>query len=305
MKLLRELPATPLFSTSSVLTLGNFDGMHIGHQAIIKKVVETAKSQQKASVVLSFENHPSEVLYPDRPVNKICTNEHKIQLIKNMGVDLLILLKFTKEFSEQSAEQFIHHLQTLLPFSHLILGWDATLGKDRKGNKETIKGIAEREHFGVEYIEQQTVDEVAVSSSLIRKFIQEGQLETAQKLLGRPYSVLSAVDRGLGKGKQLSCPTANLDVKNLCIPPLGVYAVNIFVDQQLFKGVANLGIAPTVREDKVPLLEAHIFDYEANLYGKTIEVILTSYLRPEKKFANLEELKLHIQQDILKARSLG
>ena len=302
MKLIRELPSTPLFSTPTVVTIGNFDGMHVGHQAVIKKLTETSHQTGLPSVILSFENHPAEVLRPETPICKICTTEYKVHLMEKMGVDVLILLRFTKQFSEQSAEQFLHNLQKVIPISHLVLGWDATLGKDKHGGKEIVQKIAKRKDFNVKYLDQQMVEGIPVSSSHIRKLIQEGKLAGVEKLLGRPYSIYSSVLKGEGKGKKLGFPTANFNVKGLCLPPLGVYAVIVIVDSIPFKGVANLGIAPTMRDDKIPVLEVHIFDYDASLYDKSIEVIFSSYLRPEKKFANVDELKSQIRQDIAAAK---
>jgi riboflavin kinase / FMN adenylyltransferase len=305
MKLIRELPLTPIFQTPSVITIGNFDGMHLGHQAVIKKLVETAHSKNLPSVVLSFENHPLEVLRPDIPICKICTPEHKIHLLEKMGVDVLILMTFTQEFSEQTAEEFLFNVQKKIPFSEMILGWDATLGKNKHGNKAVVQALAKKNHFHVHYLEQQNVDGLPVSSSQIRQMIQEGRLDQAQKLLGRTYSIYSTVYQGKGNGKKLGFPTANLNVQGLCLPPLGVYAVTSIIDNVPFKGVANLGIAPTMRKDHIPVLEVHIFDCQENLYEKSIEVKFSSFLRPEMTFSSVEDLKIQIQNDIFKAKQLS
>ncbi len=302
MKLIRELPSPPIFDTPSVVTIGNFDGMHLGHQAVIKKLIETAKKRDLPSVVISFENHPIEIIHPDVSICKICTNEHRIHLLEKMGVDALILLQFTKDFSEQSAEQFLQKLQKAVPFSHLVLGWDATLGKNKHGNKEIVQEIAKKSHFSVDYLDQQKVDGMPISSSQIRQSIQAGKLDDVKKLLGRSYSIYSKVFKGEGKGKKLGFPTANFDVKGLCIPPLGVYAVTSMINQVPLKGIANLGIAPTMRDDKIPVLEVHFFDYDENLYGQPINVIFSAFLRPEKKFSSVDELKSQIQNDISRAK---
>lgn len=303
MKIIQELPTSLDYQKPSVITIGNFDGMHVGHKAVLKKIVETSQKLKQPSVVISFANHPSEILRPHTSTCRICTAEHKTRLMEKMGVDLLVLLNFSKNFSEQSADQFLVDLQDRIPFSHLILGWDATLGKDKHGNKEIVQEIAKKNHFHVEYLNQQLINEIPISSSQIRKFLQEGKLKQASQLLGRPYSIYAPVYQGEGKGKKLGFPTANLNVKGLCLPPLGVYAVTSLIDNLPFKGVANLGIAPTMREDKIPVLEVHLFDFEKNLYSQSIEVIFSSYLRSEKKFSGIEELKAQIQRDIVQAKA--
>lgn len=301
MKLIKEFPDKPIFD-KAVITIGNFDGMHLGHQAVIKELIDTSHELKIPSVVISFENHPLEVLRPDIPICKICTSEHRMKLMEKMGIDSLVLLNFTQTLSEQSAEQFLMNLHLRQPFSHLVLGWDATLGKNKHGNKEIIQKIAAKHQFAVDYLEQQKVNDAIISSSQIRKLIQEGKLDEVKKFLGRSYSIYSTVYQGEGNGKKLGFPTANFNVKGLCLPPLGVYAVTAKFNTHTIKGVANLGIAPTMRKDKIPVLEVHLFDYHENLYGRSIEVIFSSFLRPEKKFISIEELQNQIQNDIAKAK---
>ena len=303
MKLIKSLPLQPLFNTTCALTVGNFDGLHVGHQFLLKKLIEISHQNQIPSVVISFENHPTEILRPGKPICKICTNEHKIKIFEKLGIDTLILLPFTKELAGLSAEEFIINLQKHLPFSHLILGWDATLGKNRHGNKEIVQAIARKQNFHVTYLEQYKVDQTPVSSSAIRACIQEGTLHEAERLLGRSYSIYSPVFKGEGRGKKIGFPTANLDVKGLCLPPLGVYAVTAVINEIPFKGVANLGVAPTVRQDTSPTLEVHIFDFDKNLYNRSIEVIFSTYLRPEQKFRSVDELKQQISKDVERARN--
>ena len=193
MKLIKAIPQKPLFKTPCAITIGNFDGLHTGHQFVLKRLSGISHQNQIPSVVISFKNHPAEILRPERPICKICTNEQKIKIFEKKGIDTLILLPFTKELSELSVEEFISNLQKNIPFSHLILGWDATLGKNRHGNKEIVKDIAKKQNFQVEYLEQYKIDQTSVSSSAIRACIQEGNLQEAERLLGRPFSIYSAV----------------------------------------------------------------------------------------------------------------
>lgn len=305
MKLIRELPAHPLFSSPCVITIGNFDGMHLGHQAVIQKLKETAHANQIPSVVISFANHPAEILRPEIQLKKITTLPHKIQLMKQTGIDALVLLTFTQTFSEQNAEEFLTFLQQKLPFSHLVLGWDATLGKDRQGDKDIVLDLAKKGNYKVSYLTPQMNQSTPISSSQIRKLIQDGKFDEIEKFLGRRYSIYSTVYKGEGKGKQLGFPTANFNIDHLCTPPLGVYAVTTLIEGQRFPGIANLGIAPTMRKDNHAVLEVHLFDFNEDLYNKNIEVVFNRYIRPEKKFSSIEDLKNQIQHDILVARSLS
>jgi riboflavin kinase/FMN adenylyltransferase len=276
--------------------------MHLGHQMLLKKLASEAKKENKASVVISYTNHPAEVLRPQTPICRICTLEQKTQLIEKLNIDLLVLLTFDKEFAAQSAEEFLTKLQTSIPYSQLILGWDATLGKDREGSKDTVKKLATQYHFKVDYLDQLLTDQKPVSSTEIRKNLAQGHLKEIEHLLGRKYSILSKVFKGEGKGKKLGFPTANLDVRGLCLPPLGVYAVDALIDGKSYKAIANLGVAPTMRQDSTPILEVHVFDFEKDLYDQSIEVIFKSFIRPEKKFTGPDELRAQIAKDIQLAK---
>jgi len=286
----------------AALTIGNFDGLHLGHQAVINRVKELAQKEQEHSIVLTFLNHPSEVLNPDKAVSKLCTQKHKIKLLDELGIDAVILLRFTQEFSRQTAEEFLKKIYERFPFKHLILGHDAVMGKDRQGNPEQIKKLAQSLNFQVQYISPYLIEGKPVSSSSIREALRTGNLQDVEKMLGRKYSIYSNVGTGKGKGRGLGFPTANIDTDSLCLPPLGVYAVSAKVDGKTFPGVANLGIAPTVRDDGKPILEVHLFDRSIDLYGKDVEVNFHGYIRPEKKFSDLTHLKERIGLDIEEAK---
>lgn len=302
MKIIKQLPLKSPLDRPAIITIGNFDGMHLGHQMLLKRLANEAKKENKASVVISYTNHPAEVLRPHIPICRICTLEQKTQLIEKLNIDLLVLLTFDKEFAAQSAEEFLTRLQTSIPYSQLILGWDATLGKDREGSKDTVRKLATQYHFKVDYLDQLLTDHKPVSSTEIRKNLTQGNLKEIEHLLGRKYSILSKVFKGEGKGKKLGFPTANLDVRGLCLPPLGVYAVDALMNDKSYKAIANLGVAPTMRQDSTPILEVHIFDFEEDLYDQSIEVIFKSFIRPEKKFSTPDELRTQIAKDIQIAR---
>lgn len=287
-----------------VITIGNFDGVHAGHQAILKHVTDLAKQRHTQSAVITFSNYPSTVLRPGHPVQLICTTEHKVHLLELDHIDRLFLLKFTREFSDQSAEHFLTELQRVLPISTLVLGSDAHIGKNREGNRTSIEALAAKLGIAVEYFPDHLQDGVRISSSRIRELIRQGDLIGVQKLLGRPYSIYANVMRGSGRGTSIGFPTANVAVENLCLPPLGVYTVTIDYQGRMLPGIANLGVAPTVRNDRSPVLEVHLFDQNIDLYGQYVDIRLQSYLRPEKRFDNLADLKLQIARDILTARQL-
>lgn len=288
----------------TVLTLGNFDGIHLGHQLILKKVKELSKAHQLLSAVITFKNHPSWLLNPNQPVHILTTAEHKLKLLEQFGIDIVVMVDFDKNLSNLNADAFLDKVANVLPFRYLILGYDAKLGKDRKGDRQLIESIAKEKHFCVDYIPAFSVDGVPISSSNIRKCITNDDLIKAKELLGRPYSIYAKVLPGQGNGKKIGFPTANIDCSSLCIPPFGVYAVKVEFDGKSLDGVANLGFAPTVRSDHCPLLEVHLFKPTGDIYGKTVEVLFEEFIRPEKRFEDLALLKAQIEQDVAQAKKI-
>lgn len=287
-----------------VLTIGIFDGVHKGHQAVIRRMHELADPQNLLLAAVTFENHPATVLRPDMSVQYLCTMEHRLKLLDELGIDLLFLLPFTASFSRLSAEEFLKQVYSVIPFSHLILGYDAAFGKDRSGDKKLVKEIADEMHAKVEYLEPINVDGAPISSSRIRMLINQGDLTQTEQLLGRPFSVYGPVVAGRAHGKNIGFPTVNIEVARLCIPPIGVYAVQVHHNGNTINGVANLGVAPTLRNDNRILLEAYLFDWHEDLYGKHIEVIFCHYLRPEMKFDSVSALQKQIEHDVAEAKSI-
>jgi riboflavin kinase/FMN adenylyltransferase len=302
MKLLHSLPHLGEPSFPTVLTIGMFDGMHLGHTMLLAAVKQHAESLSAKQTLITFSNHPSSILRPEHIILPLCTVEHRLHLIKQAGIDSVVLLPFTKAFAEQSAELFLQTLCTHFSIVSLILGSDATLGKNRAGDREAVKRLAEALQFSVKYLEDCTVDGERVSSSKIRDLICKGELESASRLLGRKYSIYSSVIRGDGRGRTLGFPTANIQVQGLCLPPRGVYAATCRYQGKDYSAVANLGIAPTVKDLANPLLEVHILDNVLDLYEQQVEVFLNRYIRPEKRFDSLESLKAQIAHDINQAR---
>jgi len=266
---------------SRALTIGNFDGVHLGHQRILERL----KQLSKKPTVFTFSNHPSEIL---RETSKplLSTIEHKIALLKKFGVETIIE-PFTEEFSKQTPEEFLSKLD----FSHLVLGHDAAFGHKREGQKEELQRLSRKMGFSLEYIEPVHYQDRAISSSYIRSVIEKGDFLTASHLLSRPYSIQGRVIRGAGRG--FLYPTANIDVSTLCLPPLGVYSVRL--NDQM--GIANLGVAPTFGE-RQKLLEVHLLDFDGNLYDQMVEIVFLRFIRVERKFASKEALAIQIKEDI-------
>lgn len=302
MELFYTLPSTSTNAKPVVLSIGNFDGFHLGHQALISRLQEVAKSQNAKSAVITFSSHPSTILRPNCPVPLLCTEEQKTKLLSESGIDQLYSLEFTQDFSEQSAEDFLTYLKAYLPFTHLVLGSDARLGKDRQGDKLTVEALAKKLGFIVEYFPDYLIDGERVSSGRIRELISKGSIDQVSRLLGRPYSIYSQVIRGSGKGTAIGFPTANIGLDSLCLPPFGVYVVRLECDGAVYKGVANIGIAPTLKHQQTATMEVHLFNQSVDLYGKFVNTILMQFIRPEKRFENIDELKLQIARDVMVAQ---
>ncbi|NGX54290.1 MAG: Riboflavin biosynthesis protein RibF [Chlamydiae bacterium] len=272
------------------LTVGNFDGVHLGHQKILKEL----KAQK---CLFTFSNHPGKILH-HRTVPLLTTPSQKLHLIKQAGVDQMVIVPFTRELSLQSAETFLSSLKQRIPFTHLVLGHDAAVGHLRQGDRQEIDVLGKKLDFTSQFLGPLKIDEKVISSTWIRELVQKGDLDKASLLLGRPYSIYGPVLPGAGKGKLLGFQTANLSVETLCLPPLGVYAVEVIHNGKPYLGVANLGSAPTLHINRTTLLEVHILEMKGSLYEQEIEVIFKRFLRPEREFSSPESLKKQISQDI-------
>lgn len=303
MPVIKKLEDFPKTSHSIVLTIGNFDGMHRGHCAVLKQAQALVGKEGKV-VVLTFINHPSEILRPETATPLLCTLPHKLYLLENFGIQTIILLPFTRYLAQHSARSFIENVRQYISFAHLVLGHDATLGRDRQGNPPTINNLGMEWGFDVHYLEAYRYEGKPVSSTRIREILQQGDLNQVEELLGRPYSIYGNVVTGKGKGASLGFPTANLNVKGLCLPPFGVYAVEVCHHSKFIRGIANLGIAPTMNDNREPVLEVHLFNEDQDFVGQTVEVIFKEFIRPEMKFEAIENLRDQISKDIERVKSL-
>jgi len=285
-----------------VLTLGNFDGVHLGHQAIFKKVVERAREISGTSVAFTFEPHPLKVLSPDRSPQLLNTFHGKLRLFEAAGIEVVICANFTRVFADQHPEDFAREvLHKQIGVKEVYVGYDYAFGKGREGSIESLKRMGQTHGFKVGVIEPVQVDGVVVSSSTIRDLITSGRVEEGARLLGRHYTIEGEVVHGSHRGHTLGFPTANIKSNNELIPAFGVYAVLARVQGRTLKGVASIGIRPTFDGGPVSM-EVFLFEFGEDLYGKEMEVAFVKRLRGEEKFPDVEALVHQIQEDVQNAR---
>ncbi len=288
----------------TILTIGTFDGVHIGHQKIIERLNQLKIPIEGKSAILTFFPHPRRLLHNNNELKMLTTIDEKIQLLEKFGLDHLIIEPFTKEFSQLTAEEFvknvlIDHLKT----RKLIIGYDHRFGKNREGDFEQLQKYSEIFDFGLEQIPVQDIDDVAVSSTKIRKALLDGDLIKANTYLGYNYLLTGEVVKGKGLGRKIKFPTINIQVDkdHKLIPKTGVYIVKTSIDKKNVFGIMNIGFRPTVN-GKYQTVEVHLLDFQGNLYGKKIQIEILNRLRDEQKFNSVETLTQQIQKDELLAR---
>lgn len=288
------------------LAIGFFDGVHLGHQQIIRQAVTDARQHNTAAVVLTFDVHPATVVAPDRVPALIQTREHRVRSIAALGPDVLLLMPFTLEFSRRPADEFIRSLHRDLRGIHSIcIGANFHFGHRRGGNLEVLQTLGAELGFTVHGLASVGLDGTAISSTRIRDAIRAGQLDAASQMLGRPWSVAGKVMHGQARGQTLGFPTANLEAGGLALPPLGVYAAQVLHQGRTHPAVVNLGLRPTVTPAaSVPVLEAHLLDFSGGLYGEELEVVFIKHLRGEQRFPDIEALRNQIGRDAEAARRL-
>ena len=286
-------------SKKTVLTIGTFDGVHIGHQKIIKQLVETAQSQNLTSVVLTFFPHPRMVLQNDNAVRMIDTVDEKIQWLDQLGVDVLVIHPFSKSFSRTTAVTFARDIiANQLNTKEVIIGYDHRFGQNREATIEDLETFGQLYNFKVAVIPAQDIESIAVSSTKIRKAMSNGDLSTVRQYLNRPFRLTGLVVKGDQIGKSIGFPTANVAIeeKYKLWPSNGVYLVQSRIDQQNVWGMMNIGNRPTVAGKKTTI-EVHFFDFNKNLYEQTIALDIHVKIREENKFDSLESLKKQLQKD--------
>jgi len=302
MLLLRHVERVGRRFTTPVLTLGNFDGVHVGHQEILRRLVAQARATGGDAVALTFHPHPAAVLMPARAPQLITDWRTRVERIAAMGVDAVIVQRFTCAFSTITAADFIRRILVAdLGVHTVVVGHRVSFGHGRKGGADLLRELGAACGFDVEVIGPVEVGGIAVSSSAVRAAISGGDLDCARALLGRAPGAAGRVVHGHHRGKQLGFPTANLRVAGLVLPPDGVYAVRARLGERRLEGVANLGFKPTFQEHE-RTLEVHLFDFDADVYGRRLEVDFVRRLRAETKFPDVHALAEQIGRDAAAAR---
>ena len=288
-----------------IATIGNFDGMHVGHQAIIRRVVERAREQQRPSVVITFHPHPLSIVAPDRVPKQILTLEQKEELIAELGVDALLIVPFSHDFSRWPAERFVDEfLAGALKVKEVLIGRDFCFGAGRTGNLEMLREAGTRHGFTVEGAEDVRVQGIRVSSSLVRDAIEKGAMRTVKLALGRTYFIDGRVATGRRLGRKIGFPTVNVDPANQLFPGSGVYVTTSRFASfaRSFESVTNIGVRPTLYENYATTIESHIFDFDSNVYDDTVRVYFHVLLRREHQFPSALELTNQIRKDIEQSR---
>ena len=306
MKIIRDLTELGVPSQRACLAIGVFDGVHLGHQQVIRQTISDAQRQGAIPVVITFDRHPNSVVAPERTPPLIYSLAQKLRVIASIGPQAAFLIQFDRAFSEQSGEVFIRELaRGFGQIQSICVGSNFTFGHKRSGNVALLKTLGQELKFAVHGLAAVSLDGKTVSSTRIREAIRNGNLDAASQMLGRTYAVAGSVTQGDQLGRELGFPTANLDVTGLALPPDGVYAVHVCAQGESYRGVLNIGHRPTLQTpEALRRFEVHVLDFDGDLYGQEIEVIFGEKLRDEQKFPSLEALTQQIARDIAAARGL-
>jgi riboflavin kinase/FMN adenylyltransferase len=292
-----------------VLTVGNFDGIHVGHRAILDTVVARSRALGGEAVVHTFEPHPRKVLHPDRAPRLLTTLEQKLELLERAGVDVVVVEPFTLEYARTPADVFIRdHLHGRIAPVEVYVGYDFHFGRDREGSMRLLTELGPRLGFAVTIIPEVTVDAGDVNSTRIRQLLADSQVEKAKAMLGRSYTVRGSVAKGFQRGRDLGFPTANLEPENEVLPGPGVYAGSARLldaaGAEACPAVMNVGRRPTFEDDGQVLAEAHLIDFSGDLYARRLELAFDHHLRDELRFDGVEALRKQIRADVEAARHL-
>tara|TARA_B100000427_G_scaffold46697_1_gene34740 strand:+ start:695 stop:1621 length:927 start_codon:yes stop_codon:yes gene_type:complete len=283
----------------SVLTIGTFDGIHIGHNKILKTLVEESKKNKLSSLIITFFPHPRMILQKSNEIKMIDTMDEKIHLLEKAGIDNLIIHPFDHNFSKIRAKDFVEDiLVNKLKIKQIIIGYDHRFGKDREASVEDLKKFGLDYMFNVNEIPAQEIDSIAISSTKIREAILTGEIKKCNEFLGRNFMLTGKVVYGEGLGKKMNFPTANIKIKEnyKIIPKNGVYLVKTALNSNIYFGMMNIGVRPTVG-GKNKSLEIHFFNFKDNIYNKTVSIEIISKIRDEEKFSSIDELKIQLKKD--------
>ena len=306
MKVLRTIDELSSLRGSTHLAIGVFDGLHLGHQAVIGRALESSSQTNGNAVVVTFDPHPVRVLRPEKAPRLLTSTRHKVKLIEKLGADAVLLLEFTLEFSKTPPRTFIENLvRAARHLDQICVGQEWTFGANRSGSIRLLEELAPSLGFHVASVPPVLVNDRVVSSTLIRSAVECGDLDSAAKYLGRDFTILGTVTEGRRLGRRLGFPTANLQAHNELFPPNGVYAAKAWFRESEYGGVVNIGVRPTIEnESGERILELYLFDFDRQIYGEDVEVAFLEHLRPEQKFSGVSELQAQIRRDADKAREI-
>jgi riboflavin kinase / FMN adenylyltransferase len=295
--------ALPHFK-SSVLTIGNFDGVHLGHQKLLTEVLLQSKNYKSPSVVCTFRPHPMTILKPNEPHHRLFDYRDQFEVMNQMGLDFLIEEKFSKDFSLMSAEEFLeNYIEKIFNPQHLVVGYDFNFGKSRIGNTDYLRDFCQKKKWGLTVVGAYEKDGQIISSSQIRKLLEHGDLKKAEEYLGRPYYLRGPVRLGYKRGRVLGTPTANISPEIDFVPRKGVYFTWAYFEDKKIPSITNIGFNPTFEHsDSYLKVETHLFNFDQDIYGEHLKVELCQFHRDEMKFGSLDLLKDQIAKDIQIAR---
>jgi riboflavin kinase/FMN adenylyltransferase len=293
----------------TIVTIGNFDGIHLGHQAILKTVVDRAADLDGQAVVYTFDPHPRKVLRPEKAPALLTTLEQKLELLEQAGVDVVVVEPFTREFSRTGADEFVRILHERIQPLEVYVGYDFHFGRDREGSMRMLTEMGPRLGFSVTIIPEVTVDAGDVNSTRIRQLLAEGEAESAARMLGRPFTIRGFVVRGDERGRTLGFPTANVEPENEVVPAAGVYAGHLHLLDEgdppagtRLPAVINVGRRPTFGDGRGLVAEAHAIDSSGDFYDRRVELSFSSWLRAERRFSGADALSEQIERDVETAR---
>lgn len=288
----------------TVLTLGVFDGLHLGHQRIVQTVVERASAVEAIPTAITFDPHPRAVLHPESAPPLLQTLDQRLANLEVLGIGQAIVIPFTREFAAREAEDFLSDIiHDRLHAKEVYLGKGFAFGKNRGGNIEMLKAMGEKLGFVADEVDEVQVRGMRISSSKIRGLLASGNINLARRMLGRPYGVEGVIIRGNRRGHTIGFPTANLKPHNRVIPRYGVYATATLIEGIWRKSITNIGVRPTFENDDEPSIETYIFDFDDDLYGDVLRVRFLHRIRDERKFSGIDELKAQIEKDTARARN--
>ncbi|NMA67844.1 MAG: bifunctional riboflavin kinase/FAD synthetase [Desulfitobacterium sp.] len=303
MEVIRELPTNA--EGKYVLSLGNFDGVHLGHKRLLRGGLEVARAKGLELAILLFEPHPMQVLFPESFIGFLTTKEKQMEIFEEIGVNRVYLLPFTEEIAAIPPKQFVRDFLLSMGVEHVVVGFNYSFGAKGKGTPEDLQTFGHEYGFEVSILQPQVLEGMVISSTATRKALLDGNVQLAKEFLGRPHCIVGKVVKGEQRGRQLGYPTANLQIQEgLLIPKRGVYAVWAWIDNQKVPGMMNIGMKPTFHKEYMLTVEVHFFDFHGDLYGKELTIYLEEKIRDECKFASKEELIKQLGLDAKKARDL-